>query len=151
MSAEIIKEEDWFGYRRISFEFDGRVAMLAFPNEEPAVKKWLFKTEYADAFPQFELDMLARGYYVANLENHSRWTKPEDITVKPQYCEFLHAEVGLEKQCVPVGMSCGSMHGIYFAAAYPEYVAALPSAMYSANRTPAITPIFICICRSVTS
>ena len=125
MSVEITKEELWYGYRRIEFLFDGRVAMLAFPKEEPTVKKWLFKTEYAEAFPQFELDMLERGYYVANLANHSRWTKPEDITVKPQFCEFLHAEFGLEKKCVPVGMSCGGMHGIYFAAAYPEYVAAL--------------------------
>lgn len=49
------------------------------------------------------------------------------IVVKPKeaFCEFLHQEFGLDQKCLPVGMSCGGMHAVYFAAKYPERIAAL--------------------------
>ena len=125
MSIHIINQDEWYGYRRIEFSFEGRQAFLVFPKEEPTVKKWLFKTEYFGAFPTFETDMLGRGYYLASVANGSPCVKAGDVEVKPRFCEFLHEEFGLEKQCLPVGMSCGGMHAIYFAAAYPEYVAAM--------------------------
>lgn len=113
---------EWKGYKRLDFEFQGRKAILVLPEKPCADKKWLFKTEYFGAFPSFELEMLERGYYVAYLQNVTRWHDASDDDAKAAFCEFLHAKFGLHEKCLPVGMSCGGMHAVYFAAKYPEKV-----------------------------
>ena len=45
--------------------------------------------------------------------------------MKDAFCEFLSKEFGLHEKCVPVGMSCGGMHAVYFAAKYPNRIAGL--------------------------
>ena len=69
--------------------------------------------------------MLSRGYHVAYVENKTRWHDATDDDVKEEFCNFLHQELGLNEKCLPVGMSCGGMHAVYFAAKYPERVAGL--------------------------
>ena len=121
---EYVKSE-WNGYERLDFKFEGRGAVVVCPKTPMPEKKWLFKTEYFGAFPRFELDMLERGYYVAHVDNITRWCLPEDTDVKARFADFLHDELGLFERCVPVGMSCGGMQAVYFAAKYPKYVAAM--------------------------
>ena len=53
-----------FGFTCLEFEVVGRYARLIVPNVKPN-GKWLLKTEYADAFPELEIEMLKRGYHVA--------------------------------------------------------------------------------------
>ena len=118
-------ESMWNGFRRIDFLFEGREAILIIPNDACEGKKWLFKTEYFDAFPNFEVEMIQRGWHLAYIKNVTRWCLDEDIDLKARFAEFLHTEYGLSKTCVPVGMSCGGMIAIKFAAKYPEYISAI--------------------------
>lgn len=118
-------ESLWNGYRKLDFSFEGRDAIVVCPHTPCEGKKWLFKTEYFGAFPSFELDMLSRGYHVVHVKNITRWCLPEDTDVKARFAEFLIKEMGFAPKCVPVGMSCGGMQAVYFAAKYPQYVAAM--------------------------
>ena len=118
-------ESIWYGFKQLSFEFMGQKALLICPHQPTKEKKWLFKIEYFGAFPAFELAMLERGYYVAHVQNKTRWATPEDIAVWPKFCDFLSEQWGLHKQCVPVGMSCGGIEAVYFATTHPRYVSAL--------------------------
>lgn len=120
-----IRKLDWHGYERLDFEFQGRRAILVCPKSPCEGNKWLYKTEYFEAFPMFEIEMLKRGYYVAHIANKSRLCPEEDTDMRPQFCVFLKSEFGLNEKCLPVGMSCGGMQAVYFAAKYPQYVAAL--------------------------
>ncbi len=115
----------WNGYKCIELSFEGRHALVVCPNASCEGNKWLLKTEYFGAFPEFELDMLARGYHLAYIENKTRWMVPDDVSVKARFADYLSEHYGLNKRCVPVGMSCGGLHAVYFAAEHPEYVAAL--------------------------
>lgn len=115
---------DYYGYRRCDFEFMGRSATVVLPKEKNDFGGWLYKTEYFQAFPELELDMLARGYHVAYLANKSRWVVDDDIEVKNAFCAHLEREFGLNPMCVPIGYSCGGMHAVYFASRFPERVAA---------------------------
>lgn len=120
------KESLWYGYPCKEFVFKGRAARLVSPNNSPCEgNKWLLKTEYFGAFPSFELAMLERGYHVAYVENKTRWHHPSDDEIKNDFCQFLTDEFSLNERCVPVGMSCGGLQAVYFAAAYPNRVAAL--------------------------
>ncbi len=118
-------ESIWNGFKRMDFVFEGREAILVFPDEANENKNWLFKTEYFDAFPNFEIEMLKRGWHLAFVKNTTRWCLDEDIDLKKRFCEYLSEEYGLYKKCVLVGMSCGGLIGSKFAAKYPEWVSAL--------------------------
>ena len=118
-------ESEWNGYRRLDFTVAGREAILIFPNQPRPDGKWLLKTEYFGAFPNFELQMLERGYYLAHIKNITRWCLPEDTDAKAELGDYLMKNYGLAKKCVPVGMSCGGMQAVYYAAKYPDRVGAV--------------------------
>ena len=109
----------------LEFTLLGRSCKLICPPEGTANGKWLLKTEYLTAFPSFEIKMLNRGYHVAYIENKTRWHAESDDDAKAALAKLLNTEFGLCEKCMPVGMSCGGMQAIYFAAKYPEHVAAL--------------------------
>ena len=113
------------GFECHEFKFEGRDAKVVLPKTPDKDGRWLLKTEYFGAFPAFQNEMLSRGYHVAYIANITRWMKPDDIDVKERFCEYLCKEYGLNQKCVPVGMSCGGLHAVYFAAKYPERIAAL--------------------------
>lgn len=118
-------QTDFYGFKQIEFEFDEKTAILVFPNTPREDKKWFFKTEYFGAFPEFQIEMLKKGYYVAHIQNETRWCLETDTERQAKFAEFLHKEFGLFKKCMTIGMSCGGMQSVYFAAKYPELVAAI--------------------------
>ena len=118
-------ETIWKGYKRIDFIFEGKAAILVFPNEPNENKNWLLKTEYFEAFQGFELQMLARGWHLAYVANKSRWDFAEDLDVKRRFAQYLQETYGLAEKCFPVGMSCGGMIAVELATKYPEMISAL--------------------------
>ncbi len=120
-----MNESVWNGYRRLDFTFEDKDAILVIPSEPRADGKWLFKTEYFGAFPDFELAMLARGYHIAHVKNTTRWCLDEDTERQARFAKYLHKEFGLYEKCMTVGMSCGGMQSIYLGAKHPEVVSAL--------------------------
>ena len=115
----------WNGFKRIDFEFEGREAIVVFPEVPEENKKWMLKTEYFDAFPNLEIEMIKKGWHLAYIKNITRWCLDEDINLKKRFADYLIAEFGLHKKCVPIGMSCGGLIASKFAQRYPEYVQAL--------------------------
>ena len=118
-------ESIWNGFRRLDFVFEDKNALLICPNEDTEEKKWLLKTEYFGAFPGFEICMVEKGYYLAHVNNTTRWCFEEDTHRQARFAKFLVDEFGLAKKCMPVGMSCGGMQAVYLAAKYPQIVAAM--------------------------
>ncbi len=120
-----MKESIWNGFKRIDFEFEGREAILVFPDNPNENKNWLLKTEYFDAFQNFEFEMVKRGWHLAFIKNITRWCLEEDLDLKKRFAQYLNREYGLYAKCIPVGMSCGGLIASKFAAKYPECVSAL--------------------------
>lgn len=119
------QESVWNEFRRCDFTFEDKPAVLICPDNPVEGNKWLFKTEYFGAFPEFEIEMVKRGYYLAHVDNTTRWCLPEDTERQARFANFLSEEFGLAKKCFPVGMSCGGMQAVYLAGKYPELVAAM--------------------------
>ena len=119
------KISGFFGYECRDFVLDGYNCKLVIPKKADPRGRWLIKTEYFDHFPAFQLEMLSRGYHLAYVENRTRWMVPEDVEAKEKLAQYLVSEYGLNEKCVPVGISCGGLHAVYFAAKYPERIAAL--------------------------
>lgn len=120
-----MNESLWNGFKRIDFKFEEKEAILIFPEKPNNEKNWLFKTEYFGAFPDFEIEMVRKGWHLAYIKNTTRWCLDEDIERKKRFIEFLSSEYGLCEKCVPVGMSCGGLIACKFTAKYPKYIQAL--------------------------
>lgn len=110
---------------RLNFEFEGRQATLICPDKPAKDKKWLLKTEYFTAFPSFQDEMVNRGWHLAHIKSTTRWCVEEDLDLRKRFADYLCEHYGLNRKCVPVGMSCGGMVAIKFAAKYPSYVSSM--------------------------
>lgn len=118
-------EKEWGGFNRIDFDFKGRHAVVVFAKKPREGQPWMLKTEYFEAFPAFEFEMLAEGYSLAYVANKTRWHVEEDDEIRHEFCMYLNKTYGFSKKCIPVGMSCGGLHAVYFASKYPQDVSAL--------------------------
>lgn len=112
-------------FKKYTFDFEGRKAIVVFPSDENKTAHWLLKTEYFDAFQDFEYEMVKRGFHLAYLQNKSRWVAEGDLEAKFRFRSFLMEEFKLEPRCIPVGMSCGGLHAIKQTAYFPEMISAL--------------------------
>lgn len=121
----MMTETRYNGFKRIDFTFEGMDAVLVFPETPNENKNWLLKTEYFEAFPDFQVQMLHRGWHLAYVKNVTRWCLEEDLDRKKRFVDYLRKEYGLYEKCVPAGMSCGGLIGTKFAAKYPQCVSAL--------------------------
>lgn len=117
--------ETFFGYTQKTFKFNNMDAIVVFADEQNRTSKWVLKTEYFDAFPNTQVELLKKGINLAYISNETRWCKDSDLDTKKEFCEFLHKEYGFKKSCAIIGMSCGGLIGTKFAAKYPEYVSVL--------------------------
>ena len=120
-----MNETIWKGFRRIDFEFEGRETIVVFPKKANNQKNWLFKMEYFEAFQDFELEMVNRGWHLVYIKNITRWCLDDDLDLKKRFADYLIKKYDLHNKCVPVGMSCGGLIGVKFTAKYPEYVSSI--------------------------
>lgn len=115
----------WNGFECREFVFDGQNARVVIPSAKIANSTLLIKTEYWNAFPEAEIELLKQGFYLAFIENENRWGKETDLDRKAEFVKHVTEKYGLKQKCVPVGMSCGGLIAIKFAAKYPELIACL--------------------------
>lgn len=115
------KEFDWNGFCALNFLFSGYEATVVRPNCEPN-GKWALKTEYFNAFPQTEMELLHRGWHIAYLKNENRWAQEGDLSRKLAFIPFISSEFGLNAACTMIGMSCGGLFAAMLAARAPEMV-----------------------------
>jgi len=112
---------NWNGFPAEEFLFEGKKSIMVFPHGEKC-GKWMLKTEYFGAFPDVELRLLEKGFCLGYVENETRLATRADCDRKARFVAFASEKYGLEKKCIPIGMSCGGAHAVRFAGFYPELV-----------------------------
>ena len=118
--------ELWNSFRCERFSFAERDAVIVFPHEDRANGCLAVKMEYWGAFPHaVEIPLLEKGFHLCFLKNDHRWGGDRDLDRKAQFVRYLCEKYRLSEKIVPVGMSCGGLMAIKFAAKYPELVSCL--------------------------
>ena len=115
----------WNGFKLERKTVAGREALIVLPEKGTENGKWALKTEYFDAFPDVQIRLLKLGYHVAHIKTVTRWHITEDTDAQAELARYMVEKYFVSKKCVIIGMSCGGMQGIYFAARYPEYVSCM--------------------------
>ena len=111
-------------YQTKEFIFKERNAIIIFPKCKPN-GKMILKTEYLDAFPDFDISMLERGYYLIHIYHHTRWASDEENNIMADFVRYCSKELGTDKKCILEGMSCGGLQAVKFAEEYPERVSVM--------------------------
>lgn len=104
-----------------NFIFENHNAIVVFPNSEKPIGIAI-KTEYWGAFPKTEEKLLEKGFILCYIENDNRWGGDADINRKARFVKYVAEKYNLPAKCVPVGMSCGGLYAIKFAAKFPELI-----------------------------
>ena len=110
----------------LKFTFMDREATLIFPPDGVArTDKWVLKTEYFDAFPDLEREMLRCGWHRAHLKARERCGTQKELRIKLAFADYLEETFGLSHRFVPIGMSCGGLQAVKLAALAPERISVL--------------------------
>ena len=114
--------EDFFGFEKNEFEFEGKKAVVVFADKKNRTDKWLLKTEYFGAFPELEIMMLKKGYNIAHVENETRWCLDLEYRKTRKFLQISYKRVWLFKKMRPGGYElrrhagnifCGEISGVY--------------------------------------
>lgn len=117
--------ETWNNFKKTEFIFEGKNAILVFPEKADEKKNWMIKTEYWSAFPEREIDLLNKGFHLAYLQNDTRFATKEECDRRARFIDFMTEKYALRDKCVLVGMSCGGAHAVNFAGFYPDKTACI--------------------------
>jgi len=117
--------ELWNGFQCEKFTFEGRDAILVFPEEGTANGRLALKTEYWGAFPNVEIQLLKKGFRLAFLKNETRFVTRKDCDIRAAFVRHLAKEHGLNEQCALIGMSLGGAQAVLFAGYHPELTACM--------------------------
>ena len=122
----LVMSEQWNGFAMESFSFEGQSAHVVFPREGTANGRLALKTVYWGAFPNaVEVPLLEKGFHLCFVKYSSRWGRDEDLDRYARLVRFVAQKYTLSERVVPVGMSCGGLMAIKFAAKYPGLVSCL--------------------------
>lgn len=108
-------------YKTENFIFEEHEAKLVLPKLNKPIGIAI-KTEYWGAFPDTERRLVDSGMLLCYIKNDNRWGTDSDLDRKARFIKHIAERYGLPKKCVPVGMSCGGLFAIKFAAKYPELI-----------------------------
>lgn len=115
----------WNGFRSEEFDFRGRKGIVVFPSC-PANGKLLYKTEYWNEAPKFEMEMLSRGYHLCHMDHGDiRWGADPEIRLMAEFVAYVTEHYKVGPKCIPVGMSAGGLQATRFAQMYPGLVEGL--------------------------
>lgn len=124
-SHKITGEDEWHGFRRIKFEFEGMTGWVV----EPWVKAadgmpWTWTMQWADAFVDRTgvLDLLREGYHHVTLEAFETRCADQFLPTFAAFQKFLVDELGFAPKANLVGMSWGGFYSVRYASTYPGNV-----------------------------
>ena len=119
-------ENKWRGFDCEKFQFEEHDAIIVYPKENTKNGYLAVKCEYWDAFPEAaEIPMLELGFHLCFIKNENRFAMDYDLDRKARFIKYVANKCGLSEKCVPVGMSCGGLITIKFAAKYPELISCI--------------------------
>lgn len=110
------------GYRRHDFQLDETSVTLIEPRDSAPGRRWVWRAEFFDAFPAFDLEMLGRGWWLAYMNVGNTFGCPSAMDRFDLFYEKLTGEYGFHRRPVLEGLSRGGLYVYNWAARNPEKV-----------------------------
>jgi len=120
-----VLKSEWQGYQRLDFVVDGRMAVLVLPKAPADGRPWIWRTEFFGAFPQADVALLGKGFFVAYIDVHDMYGAPMALDHMDKFYECLLRDHRLSARTVLEGFSRGGLFALNWAARNPREVACL--------------------------
>ena len=114
--------DDWFGFKRHIFDFEGYEAWLVEPEKKAPGMPWTWCMEWPSAFVKRigVPDLLARGFHHVHIKVPG-YACDEALRVFRRYHDFLHS-LGLAERARLIGLSLGGLYSLRYAASNPRMI-----------------------------
>lgn len=117
--------DSYHGFKLRNFVVDGMSCKIVEPNQVLTGKKWVWKAEFFEAFPKFELEMLKRGYYLCYMNVGNTFGCPSAMRHFDKFYEALVFGEGFNPKPIMLGLSRGGLYIYNWAAKNPDKVKCL--------------------------
>ena len=114
--------DDWFGFKRHIFDFEGYEAWLVEPEKKAPGMPWTWCMEWPSAFVKRigVPDLLARGFHHVHIKVPG-YACDEALRVFRRYHDFLYS-LGLAERARLIGLSLGGLYSLRYAASNPRMI-----------------------------
>ena len=124
---KVLSVGDWYGGRRIEFDFNGYNAWLVCPAKGTKVaegRPWTWTMQWRTAFVDRTgaSEMLRRGWHHAAIDTFKHRMDSKGLEVNRAFQRYLVEKLGLNPKAALIGMSWGGFFSVRYAATYPDCV-----------------------------
>lgn len=128
---KILGIDQWYGFERTKFNFNGRTAWVVAPKVAPIQETkceglaWTWTAQWAEAFVDRTgvPDLLARGFHHVTLEAFDTRGNDTFVSEAAALQAYLVKTFGFAPKVNLIGMSWGGFFSTRYAAAHPQNVA----------------------------
>jgi len=111
---------DYHGYDRYDFVVDGCKCTVTAPKVAAPGNQWVWRAEFFDAFPQIDLALLGKGFYLAYMNVGNTFGCPSAMAHFDAFYAAMAGQYGMAKKPVLEGLSRGGLYVYNWGAANPE-------------------------------
>ncbi|MBR7139677.1 MAG: alpha/beta hydrolase [Lentisphaeria bacterium] len=116
--------KEYFSFEMREFTVDNCPCKLVSPRTPLPGKPWIWKAEFFEAFPKFELAMLEKGFFLAFMSVGNTFGCPVAMDHFEKFYEYMTAQ-GFSKRPIMLGLSRGGLYIYNYAVRHPENVSCL--------------------------
>lgn len=113
-------ENTYRGYRRHDFQIGENAVIVVEPRNPAPGRRWVWRAEFFDAFPVFNLEMLERGWWIAFMNVGNTFGCPSAMARFDVFYEELTGKYGFHPRPVLEGLSRGGLYVYNWAAKHPD-------------------------------
>ena len=118
-------KDDFQGFDRYTFKFDGVTSHLVVPRETAEGKPWVWRARFFGHEPQTDKALLERGFHVAYVDVAGLFGSPQAVERWDRFYKLLTEEHGFSKKPILEGMSRGGLIVLNWAISNPDCVWAI--------------------------
>ena len=121
---QLSNKSHWRGFEKHSYIYNGREVIAVFPNNE-ANNKWVWRTEFFDAFPYADIEMVKRGYTLVYYKTSDLFGAPCAVDLMRQFHKDIVKKLDFENNPILFGFSRGGLYAFNYSCRYPDEISAL--------------------------
>jgi hypothetical protein len=110
------------GYVRHDFQIGENAVIVVEPKEPAPGRRWVWRAEFFDAFPEFNLEMLGRGWWLGFMSVGNTFGCPSAMKRFDVFYQEMTETYGFHKRPVLEGLSRGGLYVYNWAAANVDKV-----------------------------
>lgn len=119
------KSDNWHGFSRVHFTFNGRNAWIVHPSQPQTGNPWVWRAHFPDWHTDMDSILLTRGLHIVYVNTNDMYGSPEAMQVWDAFYEYLVTTKNFSRKVALEGVSRGGLYIYNWAKRNPLKVACI--------------------------